>query len=155
MAAGNALLLVAGLLAGTPPNFSGKWIVDFDRSEVRTADGKTVGMRVLGEAFTAEQTGNALTLVLDSEKGRRWTYRLDGVETTTTAPDHLGRVVPIKYRASWSGPTLTINGQWTVDGKSGRSFLRLTLNPDGSIRAEAGPGEGEDVRMVSVYKRSP
>jgi len=152
----HALVLVAVLLAQTSPDFSGKWIVDFDRSEGRTADGKTFGMRTLGESFTAAQTADALTLVYESEMGRTVTYRLDGVETKTTVPDPRGRMVPIVYRASWSGSILTIVGQWTTDGsQSGRSFLRLALNPDGSIRAEAGAGEGEDVRMVSIYKRSP
>jgi len=151
----NALFLVALLVAQTSQNFSGKWIVDFDRSQVRTSDGRIAGMRTLGEAFTATQTGDTLTLVFDSEMGRTVTYRLDGGETKTTAPEPRGRVVPIVYRASWSGSTLTIVGDWTDGSQSGRSFLRLSLNADGSMRAEAGPGEGEDVRAVSIYKRFP
>src|SRR5262245_60119624 len=153
MAALGAVFLVGLLVEQT--SFAGAWIVDFDRSQERTPDGRTVNMRVLGEAFTAEQTTNTLTLVLQTEMGRKVTYRTDGVETEATGPGPYGRAMRLVYRASWSGPTLTINTQWSTDSSGGRSFLKLTLNPDGSIRAEGGPGDGDDVRMASVYKRSP
>ena len=58
-------------------------------------------------------------------------------------------------RATWSGSALTITTRSGEGSASIQGFLKLTMNSDGSIRAEGGPGDGDDVRMVSVYKRFP
>ena len=51
------LLLACTLLLGqTPANFSGRWMVDYDRSKGRGPQGQVADMRVLDESFVAEQT---------------------------------------------------------------------------------------------------
>ena len=155
MAAVTSLVLALTLLlAQAPPNFSGQWMVDYDRSKGRGPRGQVADMRVLDESFVAEQTGETLVLALVNEMGLKSTYRLDGGESENLSVGPRGVTKTIS-RANWSGSTLTITTRAAEGPESARGFLKLSKNPDGTIRVEAGPGDGDDVRMVSVYKPFP
>ena len=148
------LLVAAALLTQSRPNLSGRWMVDYDRSRGPGPQGQVTNMRVLNESFVAEQTAETLVLAIDNEMGLKSIYRLDGADSENMSLGPRGRVVKTISRATWSGSTLTITTRSAEDA-SVRGFLKLTMNPDATIRAEGGPGDGQDVRMVSVYKRFP
>ena len=145
----------SSLGAQTRPNFSGTWTIVPSRS-VWSDAGRSVNITVFGEAFTANQTHDTLTIAIDNEKGFTWVYRLDGQVSHHSLPGPTGPQ-PTSSTAAWSGSELviTIRGTADRDGKpqSVETSRTLKLNEDGTLRVEA-PWGRSGAMIGSVYARS-
>jgi hypothetical protein len=148
-----------GLGAQSRPNFSGKWLVVPSRSVMSNDAGTPVNITVLGEAFTADQTQDALTIAIDSEegfKGFRWVYRLDGQVSHNDVPGPNGPQ-PTSSTTAWSGSELVITTRGVADRdsqpRSWETTRTLKLNDDGTLRVEA-PWGRSGAMIGSVYARS-
>ena len=149
------LVAVAGVVHGQGHlDFSGTWVVVPERS-VWYDNGRPIDVTVFGERFTAEQTGQILSVAIDNERGFKWRYRLDGVPSRN-AP--LGPNGPQETSSitAWTGSTLIIkttgatNHLGRVEGIETRRGLRL--NEDGTLRVEA-PWGVNGAMIGSVYSR--
>jgi hypothetical protein len=137
------------------PNFSGTWTVVPSRS-VWSDAGRPVNITVFGEAFTANQTHDTLTLAIDNEKGFTWVYRLDGQVSRNVLPGPNGPQ-PTSSTAAWSGSELVITTRVAADRESKQPSAETTrtlkLNEDGTLRVEA-PWGRSGALIGSVYARS-
>lgn len=138
------------------PNFSGTWTVVSSRSVIWSDAGTPVHVTVFGEAFTAEQTQDTLTIAIDNEKGFKWVYRLDGQVSPNVVPGEAG-AQPTSSTALWSGSELVITTRVPPDGDSKpqptTTTRRLKFNEDGTLRVEAPWGQS-GAMVGSVYARS-
>jgi len=145
-----------GLRAQNHPNFSGKWTVVPSRSVMWNDAGTPVNITVFGEAFTADQTQDTLTIAIDNEKGFKWVYRLDGQVSPHIVPGPAG-AQPTSSIAVWSGSELMITTGVPADGdgtlQSSTTTRTLKLNEDGTLRVEAPWGRG-GAMIGSVYAKS-
>lgn len=145
-----------GVGAQNRPNFSGKWTVVPSRSVISSDAGTPVYITVFGEAFTADQTQDTLTIAIDNEKGFKWVYRLDGQASPNVVPGEAGPQ-PTSSTALWSRAELVITTRVPADGDSKpqptTTTRRLKFNEDGTLRVEA-PWGRSGAMVGSVYARS-
>jgi hypothetical protein len=147
-----------GLDAENRPDFSGTWTVVPSRSVMWNDAGTPVNITVFGEVFTADQTQDTLTIVIDSEEGFegfKWVYRLDGQVSHNAVPSVNGPQ-PTSSTTAWSGSELVITTRGTADrdsqSRSWETTRTLTLNEDGTLRVEA-PWGRNGAMIGSVYAR--
>jgi hypothetical protein len=143
------------LRAQTRPDFSGTWTVVPSRSVVSSDAGTPVNITVFGEAFTAQQTQDTLTIAIDNEPGFTWVYRLDGQVAHNVFPGPTGPQ-PTSSTTAWSGSKLVITTRVAADRESkqqsGETARTLELNEDGTLRVEA-PWGRSGAMIGSVYAR--
>lgn len=118
-------------LAADKPNFSGKWVLDKDKSFSNPQG--------LEQTITLTQTGDQIKLEAHLKHARgeqdvNETYSLDGKETefTPQAPPNAKG----KRKASWlpNGRGFLINDETSVDGKVvGQVTRKWTLSADSRI----------------------
>ncbi len=145
-----------GVGAQDRPDFSGRWTVVPSRSILRSDAGTPVNITVFGEAFTADQSHDTLTIAIDNEKGFTWVYRLDGQVAHNVLPGP-GGPQPTTSTTAWSGSALVITTRVVAESESqppsAETTRSLRLNEDGTLRVEA-PWGRRGAMIGSVYARS-
>lgn len=131
------------------PNFSGKWVLDKDQSEMRTRDGEKPDI-----TMTIEQTGDTLKVAQESSvqfMNRDYTYKLNG-ETQEVA-GRGGRTS--KVTPNWEGDVLVVSTVRESQRGKMTSTERWELSPDGktlTISAKNQTPRGE-FESKMVYKK--
>ncbi|MFB3905085.1 MAG: hypothetical protein ACE15E_16670 [Acidobacteriota bacterium] len=116
-------------------DFSGKWVLNKDQSEMRTRNGEKPDI-----TMTIEQTGDTLKVKQESSiefMNREYSYKLNG--ETQEVPGRGGRVS--KVTPKWEGDVLVVT---TVrEGQQGTmtSTERWQLSADGKILTIAGKNQ--------------
>jgi hypothetical protein len=105
-----AMLFVNCVSAQEKPNFSGEWTVT-------TPDGEATGF--CGQQCTITQDATSLTVTKRGSQ-QKWTFKLDGSETTIAAPRSSRGLV---FRAMWDGSTLRIVSPLVPTAPAGASIV--------------------------------
>ncbi len=138
------------------PDFSGSWTFDAQKTMAPDKDGRIVLAAMLGEEFTAIQTGTSLTLrILNNGQLVVAVYDLTGRSSENVSP---GDIV-VRSRAKWDGDRLLISSTSTSDdqGKPVTVETTRTLSIDsaGDVIIER---TGSPASLVtpsrSVYRRA-
>jgi hypothetical protein len=156
------LLLIVGLclvaLAMAAPDFSGTWVMNAEKSDQMGGragggggargggrggmGGGEMVIKMSGSEMTVSQNfgGNSMDTV----------YTLDGAEHTTTA-----RGGDLKYKATWSGETLTIEGTTTTQRGERPMKESYSLSADGKELTIASTRTGQQGETVTkrVYDK--
>jgi len=158
------LALGLSVLAGSAqehPSFDGTWTLVPARSTYVNRSGEPYTLYVFNEFFSIQQTPDTLTITMEplfsdqrpnDDCGLKTVYRLDGTATENCmGADHQRA----QATARWSGSTLvltigTVEGSGTIEPWQLR--FTLTLNDDGTLRAEA-PWGRDHAMIASVYRR--
>ncbi len=148
-------LCVLSVSAQEHPSFDGTWALDSARSTILDVRGEPVTVFVFNQSFTIRQTPDSVRVTMqpllgdtrpNDDCGRNMVYRLDGEPTENCmGADHQRT----QSTAAWSGTTLlltigTVERNGTIE--PWQLHFTLTLNDDGTLRAEAPWGQ-------LVYKR--
>lgn len=129
------VIAFCSLLLSAPPDFSGKWVLNKDQSEMRTRDGEKPDI-----TMTVEQAADALKVKQESSSefmNREYSYKLNG-ETQEVAGrgGRMSKVTP-----KWEGDVLVVT---TVrEGQQGTmtSTDRWQLSADGKTLTIAGKSQ--------------
>ena len=145
-----AVLVAAALvsLAVAAPDFSGKWALNKDQSEMRTRDGVIPDI-----TMTVEQTAETLKVKQESSMeymNREYTLKLNGEPTEVQ-----GRRGPQKMTAAWEGDVLVVTTVREFDGNTMTSTDRWQLSADGKALTVAGKRQtpGGDFESKMVYDK--
>lgn len=144
------------------PSFDGTWTIVPARSTYLNDNGEPITVYVFNEFFSIRQTPDTLTMMMEplvssdqrpsDDCGLKTVYRLDGTATENCmGADHQR----VQATARWSGATLVLTvGAVERNGSIEPWQLRftLTLNDDGTLRAEA-PWGRDHTMIASVYRR--
>jgi hypothetical protein len=140
-----ALVLVTATLAAQTPNFTGKWVIDADKSPAPAGGGFVGGPLTItqdAKTFKAERViaDNTFTQI----------YNLDGSPSKNTM-NMGGNVVEQESTARWDGSTLVI----TTKGPNGDTVVKHSM--DGAdLKVEiTRPGRqgGPPATTVTYYKK--
>ncbi len=155
------LMLIVGLclvaLAMAAPDFSGTWVLNAEKSDMgggragggggaRAGGGGARGGGMGGE-MVIKMAGNVLTIT----QGQNETaYTLDGSEHTASSQRG-----DVKYTATWSGETLTIQGTRTTQRGESPMKEQYSLSADGKELTIASTRMGQQGETVSkrVYDK--
>jgi len=145
-----AVLVAAALvsLAFAAPDFSGKWALNKDQSQMRTRDGATPDI-----TLTVEQTAETLKVKQESSMdymNREYTLKLNGEPTEVP-----GRRGPQKMTAAWEGDVLVVTTVREFDGNTMTSTDRWQLSADGKVLTVDGKRQtpGGDFESKMVYEK--
>ncbi|RPI24118.1 MAG: hypothetical protein EHM61_18010 [Acidobacteria bacterium] len=143
------LVVLTGMALSAPPDFSGKWVLNKDQSEMRTRDGEKPDI-----TMTIEQAADTLKAKQESSvefMNREYTYKLNG-ETQEVAGrgGRMSKVTP-----KWEGDVLVVT---TVrEGQQGTmtSTERWQLSADGKTLTIAGKNQSSRGEFESkmVYQK--
>lgn len=155
-----AVLSVAAVLQA-PPDFSGRWEFDRDKTMQPGPDGRIVLAAMLGDAVVVRQSAKTITFSIDAGGQLvRAVYNLDGSETRNLSPGPPGEAeIPVTSRASWDGKRLVILSKSVATEKGVAVTVDtrrvLTLDAEGNLIVER---TGTPASLVtpsrSVYRRS-
>lgn len=147
-----ALIVVAvfcSMLLAAPPDFSGKWVLNKDQSQMRTRDGEKPDI-----TMTIEQAADTLKVKQESSvefMNRDYSYKLNG--ETQEVPGRGGRVS--KVTPKWEGNVLVVNS--VREGQQGTmtSTERWELSADGKTLTIAGKSQSPRGEFESkmVYEK--
>ena len=103
-----ALALVAAVQ--TPPDFSGRWEFDRDKTMQPGPDGRIVLAAMLGDEVLVRQDAKTISFTIDAGGQQvKAVYRLDGTESRNMSPGPPEQPeIPVTSRASWDGNRLVI-----------------------------------------------
>ncbi len=134
------VLALSCLVVTAAPNFSGKWVLNKDQSEVRTRDGEKPDV-----TMTVEQTAEALNVKQESSSqfmNREYNLKLNGQpqeiagrggRNSTYTPTWENEVLVItRVRENQQGEKMTSTEKWqlSADGKT-LTIASKTPTPDG------------------------
>jgi len=158
------LALALSVLAGSAQehlSFDGTWRLVPSRSTYLNDQGEPFTVYVFNEFFSIRQTPDTLTTIMEplvydqrpkDDCGLKTVYRLDGTATENCmGADHQR----VQATARWSGSTLVLTvGTVERNGpiEPWQLHFTLTLNDDGTLRAEA-PWGRDHAMIASVYRR--
>lgn len=155
-----AILAVAVVLQA-PPDLSGRWEFDRDKTMQPGPDGRIVLAAMLGDAVVVRQSAKTITFSIDAGGQLvRAIYNLDGSETRNLSPGPPGEPeIPVTSRASWHGKQLVILSKSLATEKGVAVTVDtrrvLSLDADGHLIVER---TGTPASLVtpsrSVYRRS-
>jgi hypothetical protein len=149
------LLIATSVAAQSPPDFTGTWTFDQEKSMTPGPDGRIVLAAMLGDEFVALQNRTSLTLRISFQGDLVVAvYDLTGKESENTSP---GDIV-VKSRASWQGDKLVIDStsEGVENGKpvTIRTRRVMWLNPAGDLILErSGTPATQVPASRSVYRR--
>ncbi|RPJ58988.1 MAG: hypothetical protein EHM23_15650 [Acidobacteria bacterium] len=129
------MVVFCSLLLAAPPDFSGKWVLNKDQSEMRTRDGEKPDI-----TMTIEQAADTLKVKQESSSefmNREYSYKLNG--ETQEVEGRGGRMS--KVTPKWEGDVLVVS---TVrEGQQGTttSTERWQLSADGKTLTIAGKNQ--------------
>lgn len=132
VAAALALPLTAG---AQTPDFTGKWVMDPDKSDPM-GGGRGGGGGMAGAALTITQTATELTIEREGRGGViKTVYKLDGTESVNAMG---GRGGEVKSTSKWDGAKLLTKSTSTRTTQSGESMTIETeevrsLDADGTM----------------------
>ena len=158
------ITLVLTLLSGItppqggyqPPDLSGRWTFDVQKTMAPDKDGRVVLAAMLGDEFTALQTASSLTLrILTNGQLVVAVYDLTGRPTDNVSP---GDIV-VTSRARWKQDRLVISSISTSEVEGERVTVESTrvlwIDTAGDLIVER---SGTPTRLVtpsrSVYRRA-
>lgn len=155
-----AVVALATLLQG-PPDFSGRWEFDREKTMQPGPDGRIVLAAMLGDAVVVRQTADRISFSIDAGGQLvRAVYNLDGSETRNLSPGSPGEAeIPVTSRASWEGKRLVILSKSMATDKGVAVTVDtrrvLSMDPDGNLIIER---TGTPASLVtpsrSVYRRT-
>ena len=155
-----AVVALATLLQG-PPDFSGRWEFDREKTMQPGPDGRIVLAAMLGDAVVVRQTADRISFSIDAGGQLvRAVYNLDGSETRNLSPGPPGEAeIPVTSRASWEGKRLVILSKSMATDKGVAVTVDtrrvLSMDPDGNLIIER---TGTPASLVtpsrSVYRRT-
>lgn len=155
-----AVLAVAAALQA-PPDFSGRWEFDRDKTMQPGPDGRIVLAAMLGDSVVVRQNAKTITFSIDAGGQLvRAVYNLDGSETRNLSPTSPGEAeIPVTSRASWDGKRLVILSKSVATDKGVAVTVDtrrvLSLDADGNLIVER---TGTPASLVtpsrSVYRRT-
>lgn len=136
-------------LALSAPDFSGKWVLNKDQSEMRTRDGQKPDI-----TMTVEQTADTLKVKQESSiefMNREYSLKLNG--EPTEVPGRRGGSQ--KMTAAWEGDVLVVTSVREFDGNTMTSTDRWQLSADGKVLTVAGKRQtpGGDFESKMVYDK--
>jgi hypothetical protein len=144
-----ALLTTVLAVSAAPPNFSGTWVLDKQKSQ-----GLRGPMANADITLTVTQDDKQLTVETKYAGGGREmpaqkaTYNLDGSETTAETTGFMAGKAT--YKAKWSNDGKTLELQTTIKGsRDGNEFTRTTteqweLTEGGKVLKIVRKGEGRN-----------
>jgi hypothetical protein len=154
-------IVAFALVLQAPPDFSGRWEFDRERTMQPGPDGRIVLAAMLGDSVVVRQTADRITFSIDAGgQFVRAVYNLDGSETRNLSPGPPGEAeIPVTSRASWDGKRLVILSKSTATDKGVSVTVDtrrvLSLDGDGHLIVER---TGTPTSLVtssrSVYRRS-
>ena len=151
--------IVAAILQG-PPDFSGRWEFDRERTMKPGPDGRIVVAAMLGDAVVVKQDAKTIAFTIDAGGLLvKAVYNLDGSDSRNLSPGPAGQPeIPVTSHASWEGRRLVIVSKSvaTENGVAVTVDTRrvLSIDADGSLIVER---TGTPATLVtpsrSVYRR--
>ena len=125
------------------PDFSGTWVM--------AVPAGTAGyeLRVAQDATTLKTGHSSVSGQHDAE------YRLDGEEAKNTLVSH-GQEIVTTYRASWTGPRLTIEGRTVYpDGRNLEQQQTWSLDGEGRlvIEIQESMSGGAPIKQTVVHRK--
>jgi hypothetical protein len=145
-----------------PPDFSGRWEFDREKTMQPGPDGRIVLAAMLGDEVVVQQGPRAITFTIDAGGQQvKAVYRLDGSESRNLSPGPPGQPeIPVTSRASWDGKRLIIDSKSVATEKGVTVTVDtrrwLWLDADGNLIVER---TGTPASLVtpsrSVYRKRP
>jgi hypothetical protein len=149
-AAAFALSTATAVFAQGKPDFSGSWAIDPASVPAATAGGGGGGGRGggrgggggLGQAFTAKQDANTLTITRQ-QGGNEVTavYKLDGSESKNTVAGRGGQQEQVS-KAAWDGDKLVITTTQDFGGNTVERKMTLSMEGGKLAVEQTAPGRG-------------
>ena len=144
-----------------PPDFSGRWEFDREKTMQPGPDGRIVLAAMLGDAVVIRQDARRITFSIDAGGQLvRAVYNLDGSESRNMSPGPPGQPeIPVTSQASWDGRRLVIVSKSVATEKGVAVTVDtrrvLSLDGEGNLVVER---TGTPASLVtpsrSYYKRS-
>ena len=154
------LALALAAAVQTPPDFSGRWEFDRDKTMQPGPDGRIVLAAMLGDEVLVRQDAKTIAFTIDAGGQQvKAVYRLDGAESRNMSPGPPGQPeIPVTSRATWDGSRLVILSMSvaTENGVAVTVDTRrvLTIDAEGNLVIER---TGTPASLVtpsrSVYRR--
>ena len=159
------LLAFVVLQAQARPDFSGQWTLDPASAPAPAGGAGGGGGRGgrgggggagFGQAFTAAQTADALTITrMQGDQTVTLTYKLDGSESTNSVPGRGGAPQDQVSKAAWEGSKLAITTTLNFGGNSIEQKRVLSMEGSDLVIEQTNPGRdgGAPTTVRLVYKK--
>jgi hypothetical protein len=165
-AAAFVLSTATGLFAQAKPDFSGSWTLDPASAPAPAADaggggggrgggGRGGGGAGFGQAFTAKQDANSLTISrMQGDQTVTATYKLDGSESKNTVAGRGGQQEQVS-KAMWMGNKLMITTTLNFGGNNVEQTRTLSMEGANLVIEQSQPGRdgGAPQTQKLVYKK--
>ena len=156
------LVCAMAVVLQAPPDFSGRWEFDREKTMQPGPDGRIVLAAMLGDEVVVQQSSRAITFTIDAGGQQvKAVYRLDGSASRNLSPGPPGQPeIPVTSRASWDGKRLIIDSKSVATEKGVAVTVdtrrALWLDADGNLIVER---TGTPASLVtpsrSVYRKHP